>query len=453
MRRKLAVILAADVAGYSRLVAEDEEDTLRRLAGLIGTFRDSIAKYEGRVFKTAGDAVLADFDSAVHAVRCAIDVQESLRTRNLAYPASRQINFRIGIAIGDVIDEGGELVGEGVSLASGLEAIAPVGGLCISRSVSEAVAGKLTTRFVDAGTRRLANLADPIQAYTLTIGDGSPENRTTAAVFGPALPAAGARRVVIGGIAAAGVAAVLLLGAVNGLFQRPTPAKPAAPPAAPAVVAGPVAPAAPAPAAPQVTATVVPPAPPPVAIDQAALQVAFDGCRSAALAAAVAACTPVLALPGLDASRLADVHFRLGRSHREAGQPEQALAALTRSIAAKPTADAYTHRGVAHYDLGAYDTAVADYDAAISLDPRHGEAYNNRAWTLFRSGRAKVALADADRAVALLSTESYVWDTRGHVHEALGNRDAAIRDYRQAIALDPANADSRAGLKRLGATP
>lgn len=457
MRRKLAVILAADVAGFSRLVAEDEEDTLRRLSGLIRTFRDSITKYEGRVFKTAGDAVLADFDSAVHAVRCAIDVQESLRTRNLAYPASRQINFRIGIAIGDVIDEGGELVGEGVSLATGLEAIAPVGGLCISRSVSEAVVGKLTTRFVDAGARRLANLADPIQAYTLTIGDGGPVGQKPAAVVWPGLAADRSRLVVMGSIAAGVLAAGVVLAAVTGQFQRSTPAKPTVVPAAPAVVAGPVAPKAPAPAPgpvpPQVTPAVAPLVPPPPVVDQAALNVAFDGCRSAVPAAAVASCTRVLALPGLDASRLAEVHFRLGRGHREAGQPELAVAALARSIAAKPTADAYTHRGVAHYDLAAYDTAIADYDEAIRLDPRHGEAYNNRAWTLFRSGRAKAALADADMAVTLLSTESYVWDTRGHVHEALGNRDAAIRDYRQAVALDPANADSRAGMKRLGVTP
>ena len=102
MKRKIAAILAADVVGYSKLVAEDEEETLRRLSSYRAVFDDFIARGSGRVFNTAGDAILAEFPSAVEAVRCAIDVQESLRTRNLAYPQSRQMSFRIGITTGDV---------------------------------------------------------------------------------------------------------------------------------------------------------------------------------------------------------------------------------------------------------------------------------------------------------------------------------------------------------------
>ena len=97
MKRKIAAIFAADIAGYSRLVAEDEEETLRRLAAYRAVTDDFIVKAGGRIFNTAGDAVLAEFPSAVEAVRCAIDIQESLRTRNLAYPPSRQMHFRIGI--------------------------------------------------------------------------------------------------------------------------------------------------------------------------------------------------------------------------------------------------------------------------------------------------------------------------------------------------------------------
>src|SRR5207237_215034 len=101
MKRKIAAIFAADIAGYSRLVAEDEEETLRRLASYRLVTDDFIVKSGGRIFNTAGDAVLAEFPSAVEAVRCAIDIQESLRTRNMAYPPSRQMSFRIGITIGD----------------------------------------------------------------------------------------------------------------------------------------------------------------------------------------------------------------------------------------------------------------------------------------------------------------------------------------------------------------
>ena len=109
MKRKIAAIFAADIAGYSRLVAEDEEETLRRLASYRLVTDDFIAKGGGRIFNTAGDAVLAEFPSAVEAVRCAIDIQESLRTRNMAYPPSRQMSFRIGITIGDVVERDGDL--------------------------------------------------------------------------------------------------------------------------------------------------------------------------------------------------------------------------------------------------------------------------------------------------------------------------------------------------------
>src|SRR5262249_53143303 len=98
MKRKISALLAADIAGYSKLVAEDEEETLRRLKTYRAVFDDFIARYDGRIFNTAGDAVLAEFPSSVEAVRCALDIQESIRTRNLAYPASRQMTFRIGIS-------------------------------------------------------------------------------------------------------------------------------------------------------------------------------------------------------------------------------------------------------------------------------------------------------------------------------------------------------------------
>src|SRR6266478_4564832 len=144
MKRKIAAIFAADIAGYSRLVAEDEEETLRRLAAYRAVTDDFIAKAGGRIFNTAGDAVLAEFPSAVEAVRCAIDIQESLRTRNMAYPPSRQMSFRIGITIGDVVERDGDLLGDGVNIAARLEGLAEVGGICISRAVHEQVANKLS---------------------------------------------------------------------------------------------------------------------------------------------------------------------------------------------------------------------------------------------------------------------------------------------------------------------
>jgi len=169
MKRKIAAIFAADIAGYSRLVAEDEEETLRRLASYRQVTDDFIAKGGGRIFNTAGDAVLAEFPSAVEAVRCAIDIQESLRTRNMAYPPSRQMAFRIGITIGDVVERDGDLLGDGVNIAARLEGLAEVGGICISRAVHEQVVNKLSVQFADIGAQEVKNIPTPVHAYMVAM--------------------------------------------------------------------------------------------------------------------------------------------------------------------------------------------------------------------------------------------------------------------------------------------
>ncbi|MET4391069.1 class 3 adenylate cyclase [Bradyrhizobium sp. F1.4.3] len=169
MKRKIAAIFAADIAGYSRLVAEDEEETLRRLASYRSVVDDFIAKASGRIFNTAGDAVLAEFPSAVDAVRCAIDIQESLRTRNMAYPPSRQMSFRIGITIGDVVERDGDLLGDGVNIAARLEGLAEVGGICVSRAVHEQVANKLSVQFADIGAQEVKNIPTPVHAYMVAM--------------------------------------------------------------------------------------------------------------------------------------------------------------------------------------------------------------------------------------------------------------------------------------------
>ncbi len=175
MKRKIAAIFAADIAGYSRLVAEDEEETLRRLASYRAVTDDFIAKAGGRIFNTAGDAVLAEFPSAVEAVRCAIDIQESLRTRNMAYPPSRQMAFRIGITIGDVVERDGDLLGDGVNIAARLEGLAEIGGICVSRAVHEQVANKLSVHFADIGEQEVKNIPTPVHAYMVAMRreDGS----------------------------------------------------------------------------------------------------------------------------------------------------------------------------------------------------------------------------------------------------------------------------------------
>ena len=171
MRRKIAAILVAHIADYGRLVADDEEETLRRMASCRSTIDDFIAIAGGRIFNIAGDALLAEFPSAVEAVRCAIDIQESLRTRNLAYPGSRQLSYRIGIGIGDVVERDSDLLGDGVNIAARLEGLAEVGGICISRAVYEQVANKLSARFIDIGARKVKNIPEPVHAYVVATWD------------------------------------------------------------------------------------------------------------------------------------------------------------------------------------------------------------------------------------------------------------------------------------------
>jgi class 3 adenylate cyclase len=167
MKRRISAILAADIVGYSKLVAEDEEETVRRLVVWRAAFDEFTTRYGGRIVNTVGDAILAEFPSSVDAVRCAMDVHESIRARNLAYPVSRQMNFRIGITVGDVVDREGQLFGDGVNIAARLEGLAPAGGICVSRTVYEQVANKLSVKLDDIGHQPVKNLPDPVHAYMI----------------------------------------------------------------------------------------------------------------------------------------------------------------------------------------------------------------------------------------------------------------------------------------------
>ena len=170
LKRKIAAILAADVVEYSRLVAEDEEETLRRLVSYRSVFADFVTKADGRIFNTAGDAVLAEFPSAVDALRAAIDIQESLRTRNMAYAPSRHMQFRMGLTVGDVVEREGDLLGDGVNIAARLQGLATPGGICVSRSVHEQVANKLSVLFNDLGPQEVKNIPAPVYAYRVDLG-------------------------------------------------------------------------------------------------------------------------------------------------------------------------------------------------------------------------------------------------------------------------------------------
>ena len=179
VERRLAAILAADIAGYSRLMGTDEEGTLSALK----TYRreliePKIAENAGRIVKTTGDGALIEFASAVNALRCALEIQHAVAERNAGLPQDRRIEFRIGINIGDIIVDTGDIYGDGVNVAARLEGIAEPGGICVSARVQEDTQGKLDVTFEDQGEQQFKNIARPVRVYRVLV-NGSARHPTS----------------------------------------------------------------------------------------------------------------------------------------------------------------------------------------------------------------------------------------------------------------------------------
>ena len=174
MERKLVTIVCADVAGYSRLIGLDEEGTIARLkAHQSVLIEPKIAEHAGRIVKTMGDGLLVEFSSPVEAVRCAVEIQVGMTAREASIPDDRRIRFRIGVNLGDVIAEDGDVLGDGVNIAARLESLADVGGICVSRSVRDQVRDRLPVRFEDMGQKSARNIARPIQCYRVRFDGGA----------------------------------------------------------------------------------------------------------------------------------------------------------------------------------------------------------------------------------------------------------------------------------------
>jgi len=166
VERRLAAILAADVAGYSRLIGSDEEDTLARLNAHRRELIDpKIGEHRGRIVKTTGDGILIEFPSVIEAVSCAVAVQQAMAERNAGTPQDRRITFRIGVNLGDIIIEDGDIHGDGVNIAARLESIAQAGGICISEDAFRQVRGKVDAEFDDLGEQSLKNIARSLRVY------------------------------------------------------------------------------------------------------------------------------------------------------------------------------------------------------------------------------------------------------------------------------------------------
>jgi adenylate cyclase len=166
--RRLAAVLAADVAGYSRLMGLNEERTLANLKSFRKTLVDpSIAAHRGRIVKTTGDGMLVEFASAVDAARCAVDVQRGMAAQNADVPQDVRIEFRIGIHVGDIIFDDNDIFGDGVNIAARLEGIAEPGGICVSDDAQRQVRGKVDFAFGDLGLQTLKNIAEPMRVWRM----------------------------------------------------------------------------------------------------------------------------------------------------------------------------------------------------------------------------------------------------------------------------------------------
>jgi class 3 adenylate cyclase/pimeloyl-ACP methyl ester carboxylesterase len=172
VERRLAAIFAGDIAGYSRLMGVDEEGTLRQLKVHRTQLVDpKITEYRGRIVKTTGDGILAEFISVVDAVRCAVDIQRGMVKRNADTSADKRIEFRIGINLGDVIIDGDDIFGDGVNVAARLEGLAETGGICISRQAHDQIEGRLPLAYRALGPQHLKNIAKPVEVYAIALDD------------------------------------------------------------------------------------------------------------------------------------------------------------------------------------------------------------------------------------------------------------------------------------------
>src|SRR5438309_7680319 len=215
IQRRLAAILAADIAGYSRLMHEDEAATVRDLKAHQSVILPLIGRHGGRVIDTAGDGILAEFPSVIGATECAVQIQTVMAERSAGVPEHRRMRLRVGINLGDVIHDDARIYGDGINIAARLETLAEPGGVLVSSTVYDHVRGKLPITFADAGERQLKNIEQPVRTYRVLIPGAAfthgaaPLSRTTTA---------DRRRWVVPGVAAA---LLVLLAAAGAWWMSP----------------------------------------------------------------------------------------------------------------------------------------------------------------------------------------------------------------------------------------
>ena len=172
VKRKISAILSADVVGYTKLMEADEESTVRTMESYRKTVASLVEQHDGHVVDSPGDNILCEFGSVVDSVQCAVEIQHVLKAKNAVVPESRRMQFRIGIHLGDVIEEKDRLYGDGINIAARIEGIADAGGICISESAYQQIKSKLMLGYEDLGEYSVKNITDPVRVYRIPLGGG-----------------------------------------------------------------------------------------------------------------------------------------------------------------------------------------------------------------------------------------------------------------------------------------
>jgi len=498
VKRKLTVILSADVKGYGRLMGEDEEWTVHTLNTYKGMMRGLVQQHRGRIVDALGDNVLAEFVSVVDAVQCAVEIQQVLRAKNAVLPENRRMEFRIGINLGDVIEEGNAIYGDGVNIAARLEGLAEAGGICISGSAFEQIENKLPLRYKYLGEHQVKNIIKPVRVYRAQI---EPE-ATTPKKAKPTQWQRAAMGLVIGVIA---VVVVIVLWksyipptpkpevipkekiAVSQTDKAPT----VAPPSIEVVPKEKITPPTPK----KVPKPAVPPAPKVEVTDEKSMdsirktqeqskdweemkkkteealkeieklkKEIGKGERDKVSQEKYAKAPNELnamdwlnkglelryrdkknqeAMKAFDKAIEIDPNFARAYAGRAAiyndwGQHQQALRESEQAIKLDPNLSwGFNTRGWAYIGLLNYQKAVENLNKAIELDPNYAYAYCNRSWAYLMLKNYHQALDDANKATEIAPKLSPTYWRRGMALASLNKFQDAIRDYDKAIELDP----------------
>jgi adenylate cyclase len=498
VKRKLTAILSADVKGYSRLMGEDEEWTVRTLNAYREIMRSLIQQHRGRVVDAPGDSVLAEFASVVDAVQCSVEIQQVLRAKNAVLPENRRMEFRIGINLGDVIEEGEQIYGDGVNIAARLEGLADAGGICISESAYQQIENKLPLRYDYLGEHQVKNIAKPVRVYRAQI---EPEAATEKKVK-PRQWQRAAVSLVIGVFV---VVAVIMIWrfyispvpqpeiASKGKITVPLPEKPltTVPPSIEVVPKEKIIPPSPK----KVSKPTVPPAPKVEVTDERSTENIRktqeqsrdweemkkkteealkeieklkkemgkgegEKVSQEKYAKAINKLDAVdwfkkgyalryrdknnqEAMKAFDKAIEIDPNFArpyAGRAtiYNERGQHQQALRESEQAIKLDPNLPwGFNARGWAYIGLLNYQKAIEDLNKAIELDPNYAYAYGHRSWAYFMLKKYHQSLDDANKAIEIDPEFSVGYFRRGMALASLNKSQDAIKDFDKAIKFNP----------------